>query len=121
MFERPQIRIVQDQSVESTREITGTEAEELLRKYGYAQPQQFSTRPEENITQQPSLTFEEMVARQEAKQKEEIIRKQQQLNGPKPITFNGNNGYDSETRWGNDESGFGFKIEITTDMKLPKY
>lgn len=120
MFERPQIRVIQDQSVESTREITGPEAEELLRKYGYVQPQQFSNRPDENITQS-DLTFEEMMAQQEAKQKEEMMRKQQQLYGPKPITFNGNNGYYTETRYGSDDSGFGFKIEITTDMKLPRY
>lgn len=121
MFEKPQIRVVQDQSVEFTREITGSEAEEILRKYGYSQPQQFSTRPDENIPKQPDLTFEEMIAQQESKQKEEIMRKQHQLNGPKPITFNSNNGYDSETRYGIDDSGFRFKIEITTDMKLPKY
>lgn len=121
MFERPQIRVVQDQSVESTREITGSEAEELLRKYGYTQPQQFSTRPEEVQPQQPALTFEEMMAQQEAKQREEEMRRRQRIQGPKPITFNGGNGYDSEIRYGSDDSGFGFKIEITTDMQLPKY
>lgn len=121
MFERPQIRVVQDQSVESTREITGSEAEELLRKYGYTQPQQFSTRPEEVQPQQPALTFEEMVAQQEAKKREEEMRRNQRIQGPKPITFNGGNGYDSEIRYGSDDSGFGFKIEITTDMQLPKY
>lgn len=120
-MERPQVRIVQDQSVESTREITGSEAEEILRKYGHATPQQFSTRPVEIQPTQPELTFEEMVAQQEAREREEKMRRQQQNNGIRPITFNGQNGYDSEVKYGSDDSGFGFRIEITTDMKLPKY
>jgi len=49
------------------------------------------------------------------------MRRQQQNNGIRPITFNGQNGYDSEIKYGSDDSGFGFRIEITTDMKLPKY
>ncbi len=118
---RPQVRIIQDQSVESTREITGSEAEEILRRYGHAPQQQFSTRQEE--PQQPvddGLTFEQMVAQQEAKKRGEEMRRQQRLNGPKPITFQGTQ-YDTEVKYGSDdELGFGFKIEITTDMKLPK-
>ena len=119
MFERPQVRIVQDQSVESTREITGYEAEEILRKYGH--DQHFSTRQEPQQPVQPELTFEEMVAQQEAREKEEKMRRQQQLHGPKPITFQGTQ-YDTEVKYGSDdELGFGFRIEITTDMKIPKY
>jgi hypothetical protein len=58
----------------------------------------------------------------EAKLKQEQLRKHQQMMGPKPVTFNGKNGYESEIRYGSDsDSGFGFKIEITTDMNLPKY
>ena len=122
MYQRPQIRVVQDQHVESEREITGYEAEEILRKYGYTDPQRYSTRQEE--PEQPpvdnGLSFEQMVAQQEAKRKEEEMRRQQRMNGPKPITFSGNSGYDSEVKYGSDDSGFGFRIEITTDMKLPK-
>lgn len=118
-MERPQVRIVQPQQVESEREVTGYEAEEILRKYGV--DQQFSTRQEPQQPIQPEMTFEEMVLRQEAKEKEEKLRKQQQMNGPKPITFRGGQ-YDTEVRYGSDEeTGFGFRIEITTDMKLPKY
>jgi hypothetical protein len=44
------------------------------------------------------------------------------MNGPKPITFDGRGGYYSETKWDtDDESGLGFSVQITTDMKLPKY
>ena len=119
-MERPQARIVDAQHIESEREITGWEAEQLLRKYGH-QPQQYSSIPEPEKVQ-PSLTFEEMLAQEESKRKEEQLRKQQRLNSPNPISFDGRNGYDSEVKYSTDEdTGFGFKIEISSDMKIPKY
>jgi hypothetical protein len=118
-MEKPKVQFIENQRVESTREVTGYEAEEILRKYGV--PQQGTTRPQELPPAQPELTFEEMVARQEAQDRDEKLRKQHKLNGPKPITFQGKQ-YDTEIKYGSDdESGFGFKIEITTDMKLPRY
>ena len=45
-MERPVARIIDAQHVESEREITGWEAEQLMRKYGH-QPEQFSTFPNE--------------------------------------------------------------------------
>lgn len=120
-MERPQVRIVQDQSVESTREITGSEAEEILRKYGHGN-QQMSNRQEDPITQpNKELTFEEMLSQQRQQEELERQKKHQQMYGPRPITFNSNQ-YDSEVKYGSDdELGFGFRIEITTDMKLPKH
>lgn len=117
---RPQVTILQPQKEENnTREVSGWEAEQLLRKYG--QDQSFSTRTQVPDTNQ-QLTFDQMIAQEEAKLKQERLRKQQLMMGPKPITFNGQSGYDSEVRYSSDEdSGFGFKIEITTDMNLPKY
>ena len=120
-MERPQARIIDQQHVESEREVTGWEAEQILRKYGH-QPQQYSSIPEPEQPQQPALTFEEMIAQEEGKRKEEMLRKQQRMYGPKPITFNDQNGYDSEIKYAQDEdTGFGFKIEISSDMKIPKY
>ena len=120
-MERPQVRQIQPQQIESEREITGSEAEELLRKYGYSN--EYSTRIEQPQQEQVNnLTFEEMVAQEESKRKSEEELKRQKMYGPKPITFGGENGYDSKTTYGSDEdTGIGFKIEITTDMKLPKY
>lgn len=116
------IKQVEGQRVESEREITGSEAEELLRRYGYGQDQRFSTRQEPvQQPQQQGLTFEEMVKQEQEKKRAEEQRKMANMNGPKPITFSGNGGYESEIKYGSDdEMGFGFKIEITTDMKLPK-
>jgi hypothetical protein len=120
-MERPQARVIDQQHVESEREVTGWEAEQILRKYGH-QPQQYSSIPEPEHPQEPPQTFEEMLAQEEQKRKEELLRRQQKMSGPNPITFNGNNGYDSEVKYSTDEdTGFGFKIEISSDMKIPKY
>jgi hypothetical protein len=120
---RPNVTQIEGQRVESEREITGSEAEEILRRYGHNTDQSFSNRPvQQPVVQQPPQTFEEMVKQEEAKRKAEQDRRNAQLNGPKPITFEGQNGYESHTKYGSDdELGFGFKIEISTDMKLPKY
>lgn len=118
-MERPQIRQIETQHVESEREVTGWEAEELLRKYGYTE--EYTTRQQYQAPDN-NLTFEELIAQQEAKQKSEEMIRKQKMYGPKPTTFDGGNGYESEVKWGSDdELGFGFKIEITTDMNLPKY
>ncbi len=121
-MERPQVRIIQSQE-EHTQpaNIDSWEAEQLLRKYGH-QPQQFSTHQEPQQPVNNGLTFEEMVAQNEAKLREEEMRRQQRMYGPKPTTFDGRNGYDSEVKYtSDDDTGFGFKIEITSDMKIPRY
>jgi hypothetical protein len=121
-MERPQARIVDQQHVESEREITGWEAEQLLRKYGH-QPQHNSSLPiVEQPTQDQNLTFEEMLKVEEDKRRDLLLKQQQKINGPKPVTFDGTGCYDSEIKYSQDEdSGFGFKVEITSDMKIPKY
>ena len=120
-MEKPQARIIDQQHVESEREITGWEAEQLLRKYGH-QPQQFSSIPENPIDPTQDMTFEELMALQDKKEREEKSRNLQKQKGPNPITFNGERGYDSEIRYSQDEdTGFVFKIEISTDMKIPRY
>lgn len=122
-MERPQVRMIEPQSEESRpANIPSWEAEQLLRKYGH-QPEQFTTRQQEvpqNVDN--GLTLDQMIAQQEAEERNNQMRRQQQMTGPKPVTFNGDRGYDSEVRYtSDDDSGFGFKIEITTDMQLPRY
>jgi hypothetical protein len=123
---RPEVRLVQDQQVSSNDNpnIDSWEAEQLLRKYGY-QGTQHSSVPnqEETILHDPNrgLTFEQMIAREEARKRDEEARRIQQMYGPKPISFDGRNGYHAETRYGSDDdSGYGFKVEITSDMPIPK-
>lgn len=115
-MERPQAIIIDRQQVESEREVTGWEAEQILRKYGHTQ--QYSSIPDIQQPESPPLTFEELLAQEEAKD----LKRQQRLNSPNPITFSGKKGYDSEIKYSTDEdTGFGFKIEVSSDMKIPKY
>lgn len=119
---RPEVKIIQNQE-ENTQpaNITSWESEQLLRKYGY-QPEQMSSIAQNQPAEQPGLTFEEMVAQEEAKRRNEEEKRRQQMYGPKPTTFDGRNGYDSEVKYASDDdTGFGFKIEITSDMKIPRY
>lgn len=117
---RPEVRQVEGQKVESEREVTGWEAEELLKKYGYTED--YRQPSQQSKPQKKALTFEEMVKQEEEKRKVDEYERRRKKNSPKPKTFDGSNGYDSEVKWGSDDDlGFGFKIEISTDMKLPKY
>lgn len=119
---RPEVRVTQNQQIETnSNPVDSWEAEQLLRKYGY-QNSHYSSTTEPQPTPERGMTFEEMVAQEESRIKEERMKKWQQANGPKPVTFETRNGYYSETKYGSDdESGYGFKIEITSDMKIPKY
>jgi len=122
-MQRPEVRLIQDQQVETNENpnIDSWEAEQLLRKYGY-QDTQYSTHQETPTPVDSGLTFEQMIAQEEARMKGEEMRRQQQMNVPKPISFDGNSGYYTETKYGSDEdSGYGFKIQVTSDMPIPKY
>ena len=122
-MQRPEVRLVQNQQVETNENpnIDSWEAEQLLRKYGY-QNTQYSTHQETPVPVDNGLTFEQMIAQEEARIKGEEMRRRQQMNGPKPISFDGSNGYHTETKYGSDDdSGYGFKIQITSDMPIPKY
>ena len=122
-MQRPDVRLVQDQQVETNENpnIDSWEAEQLLRKYGY-QDTQYSTHQETPAPVDNGLTFEQMIAQEEARIRAEKMRRQQQMNGPKPVSFDGKNGYYTETKYGSDDdSGYGFKIQITSDMPIPKY
>ena len=118
---RPEVRVVQNQQIDTNNNpnIDSWEAEQLLRKYGHQSSSNNTNIPETNVDN--GLSFEEMVAQEEMRLKNEQIKRDQQMSGPKPISFDGKNGYYSETTYGSDsDSGFSFKIEVTSDMNIPK-
>ena len=119
---KPDVRIIQDQQTEinESPQIDSWEAEQLMRKYGYAQNTGNLVQPDNTVSD--GLSFEEMIEIEERKRKEEEIRRRQAIDGPRPVTFDGSNGYTTETRYGtDDDTGYGFKVQITSDMPLPKY
>lgn len=121
-MQRPEVRIVQGQEehINNNPQIDSWEAEQLMRKYGYQNTSYSSNEPPQPV-EQPGLSFEEMVRQAEEKESQDRLRKQQQMNGPKPISFDGRNGYHTQTTYETDsDTGFGFKIQITSDMNIPK-
>lgn len=112
---RPEVRIIQDQQEEiKPADISPNEAEMLLIKYGFKSNQSYQ---EEQPHQDNGLTFEEMIRQEELKNQQRLQEQMKKMNGPKPYTFGGN--YDSDTVYGTDD-GFTFKVNIVSDMPLPK-
>ena len=113
---RPEVRIVEPQKISNDREVSGREAEELLRKYGYGDAH-FSTRENETNVNSNNLTFEEMIAQENEKQDRERKRRIDKAYSPSPITFDGSGGYDSSVSYKSTD-GLNLRIEISTNMKL---
>ncbi len=103
------VRVIQPQEEEiNPVDISDYEKEMLLAKYGYL------NQPSCTIDSPSDLdTFEDMIKKSGHSTPPPII------NGPKPITFDGK--YDSNIVYGSDpDSGLNFKINIVSDMKIPK-
>jgi hypothetical protein len=114
---KPEVRIIQAQEeTVAPAQISSWEAEQLMRKYGY------STQNDVHVEDQPAtsgLTFEEMVAQENVRINNERLRQQQV---PRPPSFDGRGGLHTETRYSSDEdTGFSFNVQITSDMPIPKY
>jgi hypothetical protein len=118
-MDRPQIRLVQAQSEESKEiQIDSYEAQELLKKYAYTYKEPEIQQPIQQVDN--GLTYEQMLELDRKKKEALAVNRIKRDDSPKPITFSGDN-YTSDVKYGHDsDSGFSFRIEITTDMKLPK-
>lgn len=117
---KPQVRIVSGQSEEyNPIEVSGSEAEMLLYKYGY-NPNGLNTQSNNVIPHNPNsdLTFEEMVRMEEEKKKRDMESNWMKQNGPKPKTFGGD--YYNNINYADIDGVFSAKIEIVSNMKLPK-
>ena len=118
---KPEVKIIQDQQTEinESPQISSWEAEQLMRKYGYSNPTDTQNTIEK---EEQGLTFEEMIAREEAKLRNERVQNTNKSKSTGPVSFDGRGGFYTETRYGaDDESGYGFKVQVTSDMPIPKY
>jgi len=116
---KPEVRIIQAQSEEvNPTEVNNSEAEYLLYKYGFKKE---INQPTTIIPPNPSanLTFDQMVEMQNQREKQELIKRQQYQQQKKV-----NDGLYRDTKWRNMDidgaDSFGIKIEIVSDMKIPK-
>jgi hypothetical protein len=121
---RAEVRIIQSQEIETkTIEVSSSEADALLAKYGYKEQHHIHTEPI-NVDPNNNLSFEEMIRKQEARDSELKNRQEMQRNGPKPVSFDPNNINYSETRYTNlesdDQNSLGIRVQIVSDMKIPR-
>lgn len=118
---RSQIRIVDPQTEEISQgvDVSAWEKEQLLRKYGYATEQEPETQEIPNKDARGDMSYVDMCRMEDARLERERRERQRKLYGPKPISFDGE--YDSRTTSSEDgDSGFSFKVDIVSDMKIPR-
>lgn len=118
MERRAEVRIIDHQKEEIVQtDVTGSEADYLLSKYGYNTIQ---NNPIENIPYDPNsnLTADQMWEMQEREMRENDRREHQKRNGPRSMTFDSNNIQYSNTEYRDIEDGFGISVQIVSDMPL---
>lgn len=117
---KPETKIIEFQNEEiNDVNISNYEMEQLLMKYGY---ETTCVSVNKNVIETPNnnLSFEEMINRHENILNEEEMKRKARMNNLTPKTFNDNDGYNSQVKYSEDsDTGFNFKITITTDMNLP--
>lgn len=117
MYSKPEVRIIQDQQIESKpQEVTSSEAAELLAKYGYSN--QYNPQPQLPTQEiQKGLTVEEMYAQYDREIELQRQKEMQKRYGPKAYTFDSNNISYSSTDYRSDD-GFGIQVQIVSDMPI---
>lgn len=117
---RPEVRIIDQQSEEiKPADISQTEKEALLAKYGYG----YGSYAQQSVPQyrdpKQDMTFEELCRMEEQKLREQKMRENQKRYGPKPISFDGD--YYSNVNYDSDpDSGLSFKVTVVSNMEIPK-
>ncbi len=87
----------------------------MLRKYVYGNIPTHT--PNRDTT--GDMDYMELCRMEDARIERERQEKQRKMNGPRPTSFDGN--YDSDTTYSDDaDSGFSFKVDIVSDMKIPR-
>lgn len=117
MYSKPEVRVIQDQQVDTTsKQFTSSEAADLLAKYGYS-TQQINTdlplsKPEQDLTVQQ--LYEQYDREVELQKQKEMQRR----NGPKAYTFDNDRISYSSTDYRNLDEGFGVQVQVVSDMPI---
>ncbi len=119
MYSKPEVRIIQNQEVESKpQEVTSAEAAHLLAKYGYSAPT-FNNEPNTSPQNGDSgLTAEELYAQYDREVELQRQRELQRRLGPKSYTFDNNNINYSSTDFKSLDDGFGIQVQVVSDMPI---
>lgn len=113
----PEVRIIDNQQITSSDvNVSQSEADYLLAKYGFKQNYITPIIPKLN-----PQTFDEMIQQQENERQRIENERRMRSNGPQPVSFDSKNINYSETKWSDmevDGQQLGLKIQIVTDMKF---
>jgi hypothetical protein len=119
-MQRPQVRIIDNQQeiTQQNVDVSQSEADFLLAKYGYKQSYTSQSQPSLPTNSQ---SFEDMVKQQENEKRRIEEDRARKMNIPRPVSFDSNNINYSQTKYSNleiDNNQLGIKIQIVTDMKI---
>lgn len=115
MYQKPEVRVIEYQQESSQpTEVTQSEANALLAKYGWSQPQVQNNLPPQ--CPNANLTFDELIQQEEMRK-----ASQQRPQTPQPHSFDRSkvSYHNSEYRdLGIDGHNVGVRVQIVTDMKM---
>jgi hypothetical protein len=119
-MQKPEVRIIEPQQEEiKAVDASQSERDYLLAKYGYKQSS--PSYQEENHNPSQHLTFEEMVALEESKQRELKRKEIERRNAPRPYTFDGDKVNYHESKYSDldlDGQNLGIQVQIVSDMPI---
>jgi hypothetical protein len=126
-MQRPEVRMIEPQQYSEPQEvnISSSEAHALMLKYGLGNLNNMPQQQTQYVDPNANLTFDEMIAMEEQKNKAERQRKEyeriQELNKPTPHSFDRNRVqyYNNDYRTIED-SGFGIEVKVVSDMPINK-
>ena len=119
-MQRADVRIIDNQQeTVNNVDISQSEAEALLYKYGFRQAPTSQNVPSDPIN---PMTFEEMARQQDVEERRLQEERYRRLYGPKAMTFDNDRINYSETKYSqvdlNNGGSFDIKVQIVTDMKI---
>lgn len=116
MYSKPEVRIIQDQQIETKpQEVTSSEAANLLAKYGYSTHQTTSTN---NNSANSGLTVQELYNQYDREMELQRQMELERRNRPKSVTFDNRNINYSSTDYRSLDDGFGIQVQVVSDMPI---
>lgn len=117
MYSKPEVRIIQDQFIETKpQEVTSSEAADLLAKYGYSS-QKFNPQPDAP-NKNNGLTAQDLYDQYDREIELQRQSEMQRRYGPKAITFDNNKVNYSSSDYRSLEDGFGVQVQVVSDMPI---
>ena len=121
---KPEVRIIDNQQVETTNnvDVSSAEAAALLAKYGYKNPE-YNKPIEQTIVDNPynRMTIDELYNLQLKQEQEKKQIEHQKMYGPKAITFDSRNIHYSNSEYKDldiDGHNLGIQVQIVSDMPI---